>query len=807
MGPLSEQGELFTFPRGDDDGQVVAVNERCQVRSRDGRRLIVVGGMVIAQYAEGDRMSEALAMVNLVEPGYAQQREVARAFRCTPRTVRRYQERFDAGGLAALGRGAGYPKGRTRLRFSRGRSLLRLKAEGVSNRAIAQRQGVSEKAIRKRLRRLGWREPEPIQGELPLEACGPETCGPSEEGGSADPNLSPCTEATSLHRQRDAAIAPGAMVSDADPNLSAQETLSATRPVSGCAAEEPLPFSLDTDPADRRTDRLFAYLGLLDDAAPLFRPGARVPGAGVLLALPALIESGVIDVAREIYGSLAPAFYGLRTTIMALLLMALLRIKRPEGLKERPPDDLGRVLGLDRAPEVKTLRRKLNRLAALGRATEFGRALARRRVASRGNALGFLYVDGHVRAYHGQHTIPKTHVPRMRIAMPATTDYWVGDAAGDPLFLVTAEANAGLVEMLPKILAEARPLVGERRITVVFDRGGWSPQLFQQILTAGFDLLTYRKGPQRRVPKRLFQTYQDSSAGHSKIYTLADQSIRLRLPDHKRLVLRQVTRLADDGQHQTPIVTSRRDLSPVEVATRMFDRWRQENFFKYLREEYALDALVEYDVERADPQREVPNPARRAIDNQLREARVALTQLQAEYGLAAFNNPEQSRRTIRGFKIAHGKIGQAIRAALRRVTSLEARRAKIPTHVPVQSVVVGPVLKLAPERQHLASLVKMVAYQAESDLVRLVQPHYSRAEDEGRTLIQNALASSADIEISDRELRIQLTPLSSAHRTAAIATLCEQLNAAPVAFPGTRVRLHFSVASPPQPAAGPDNSG
>ena len=56
--------------------------------------------------------------------------------------------------------------------------------------------------------------------------------------------------------------------------------------------------------------------------------------------------------------------------------MELLRIKRPEMLKEQSPEDLGRVLGLDRAPEVKTVRRKLSRLATVGRATEFGRALA-----------------------------------------------------------------------------------------------------------------------------------------------------------------------------------------------------------------------------------------------------------------------------------------------------------------------------------------------------------------------------------------------------------------------------------------------
>ena len=151
-----------------------------------------------------------------------------------------------------------------------------------------------------------------------------------------------------------------------------------------------------------------------------------------MIPAPALIQGGVFQSARKIYGSIGPAFYGLRTSILALLLMALLRIKRPEGLKEHPPDDLGRVLGLDRAPEVKTLSRKLTRLAAFGRAVEFGRALAERRVALRGSALGFLYVDGHVRVYHGKHQLPKAHVARLRLSLPATSDYWVNDMAGDP---------------------------------------------------------------------------------------------------------------------------------------------------------------------------------------------------------------------------------------------------------------------------------------------------------------------------------------------------------------------------------------
>lgn len=243
-------------------------------------------------------------------------------------------------------------------------------------------------------------------------------------------------------------------------------------------------------------------------------------------------------------------------------------------------------------------------------------------------------------------------------------------AAGEPLLLVTAEANAGLVEMPPVVLDEVRPLVGQRRVTVVFDRGGWSSRLFAQILDRGFDILTYRKAPKRAVPLRAFETLVDTVEGRTESYVLADQDIRLRLPDRRRLALRQVTRLGDDGRHQTSIVTSRRDLSAIEVAQRMFNRWRQENFFKYLREEYALDALVEHDVVPNNPQREVPNPASKTLDIELRATRATLAELQAQYGAAALENPEPSRPTTRGFKIAHGGIGRDLRELLQRITDL-----------------------------------------------------------------------------------------------------------------------------------------
>ena len=749
--------DLFPEVRNPKDTRVI--NNRCLLRTQDGYRVVIVSGIVLAHYAVTDCMAEAHAMVSLVEQGWATQIEVAGAFNQSARTLRRQQRRFEDGGLAALARTNGYPPGRPRLPPWRQKLVHKLKANGQSNCEIARRIGVSETAVRKLLRRSGWKQATNLQPKLPLDP-----------GESSNSNLSAFVA-------KYASPPPPVLAQSANPNLSAFSINPSASP------------SMDTNPADRRGDRLMAHLGLLDDAAPLFGSGTNIPRAGVLLALPALIASGVFECAQKIYGSLGPAFYGLRTSLLTLLLMALWRIKRPEALKEHSPADLGRVLGLDRAPEVKTLRRKLARLAGHGRAAEFGRALAHQRVAQRGAAIGFLYVDGHVRVYHGQHRLPKAHVAQMRLSVPATSDYWVNDTVGDPLFVVTAEANAGLVKMLPNLLKQVRSLVGQRRITAVFDRGGYSPKLFQQILAADFDLLTYRKGPHRPIPQKCFKEYRTRQEGRTITYVLADQPVRLL---KGKLRLRQVTRRMENG-HQTLILTSRRDLHAAQVAFRMFERWRQENFFKYLCEEYALDALAEYAVVPDDPTREVPNPVWAAVDAQFRQAHAQLDRLQAEYGLEAFTNLEGQRASMRGFKIAHGKLGQKIWSAVQQFLRLEKRRATVPRRVPVQQTTDEPIVKLAPERKHLTNLIKMVAYQAESALLRIIASHYRRVNDEGRTLIQSALASAADIEVTDRQLRVKLASMSSAHRTRAIVALCQELNRTETIFPGSRLRLTYAI--------------
>ena len=229
----------------------------------------------------------------------------------------------------------------------------------------------------------------------------------------------------------------------------------------------------------------------------------------------------------------------------------------------------------------------------------------------------------------------------------------------------------------------------------------------------------------------------------------------------------------------------------------MFERWRQENFFKYMREEFLLDALVDYRIEPEDPTRTIPNPERRTLDKQIRTARTELSKIEREYGAAAADNTEQRRPTMRGFKNAYGKLGKNLRAARDRLARLIDKRRGVPPRVEIRDLSERAVVKLATERKHLTDIIKMVAYQAESDLLGLLRPHYARAEQEGRTLLHELFAAAGDIRVSDSELRITLAALSSPHRTRAVQALCKLLDQTATTFPGSRLRIRFAVRSPP----------
>ena len=207
---------------------------------------------------------------------------------------------------------------------------------------------------------------------------------------------------------------------------------------------------------------------------------------------------------------------------------------------------------------------------------------------------------------------------------------------------------------------------------------------------------------------------------------------------------------------------------------------------------------MDYDVEEDDLERLVPNPKRKEIMGERKKLKGQIQELAQEYGLQALINEEARRPTMRGFKIANSTVSRKIERLQLQEIGLKGLYGKTPQKVPLKDTLHNETAyRLKREKKHLTDLLKMVAYQAETDLLGLIRGDYARADDEGRTLIQSALKSSGDLEVTNNELRVTLHPLSSPHRSKVIRTLCEELNMMHIIFPGSRLRLVYDVKERP----------
>ena len=714
----------------------------------DGSGTVWVHGMATFCWAAGDWAGRKLAAVQLAELTGADKKDIAAAFGTDAATFWRWRQAYAEDGLGGLLPGKRGPKGPSKLTPQVTERIRELAADGsLSQAEIGARCGVSEFAVRTALGRVGIRKA--------------------------------------------AAVLPGAGEGSA----------------AGAGWEQgELPVL--PDPVPRDGERVLARFGLLGEGAvPVFGPAAKVPLAGLLLAVPALAATGLLETARSVYGRLKNGFYGLETVLVLLVFLALLRKPRAEGASRVPPAALGRVLGLDRAPEVKTIRRKLGELAAARRAAGWQLAIARHHAAVRTDDLGFLYVDGHTRAYFGTRQVQKMHVARLKFPAPATEETWVTGQSGDPMLVVIGKPSASLAARVKDLLPDLRGVCGEgARPVLCFDRGGWSPDLFAEIINAGFGLLTYRKNkagkdiPQAGDEKFAVMTWRGDD-GQVREYELADGTIELPVTSgrHKGevLALRQVTR-RDKGKQVHILTTSgNQELPAAGVVYRMTGRWREENWFRYGRAHFALDALDSYAVTPEDPDRKVPNPAKKAAAAAVKNAKKNLAEAEAarQRKLDKLRSPAPGQEAVITNAML-ARLDAPVDAARRALDAARAEAKKIPAKIPLAQH--NPdMVRLDAETKLIMHAVKMAAFNAETTLARALHGNYARAEDEAYALIREALAVSGDIIPGDGTLTIRLDPLSAPRRTRAIAALCDQLNAAQARYPGTDLTLRYEVKNHP----------
>lgn len=556
----------------------------------------------------------------------------------------------------------------------------------------------------------------------------------------------------------------------------------------------------------RVEERVLAAFGGLVEAPTRFEAGRDVSGGGVLWALPALLANGLLHRRAECF-ALAKGFYGVVHVLLLMGFLALARVKSLERLRFEAPGEWGHLLGLDRIPEVHTLRAKLGQMAQGPQVETWSASLSQQWMEQAPELAGRLYLDGHVRVYHGHQTpLPKRYVAREKLCLRGTTDYWINDREGRPFFVVNTAANPGLIavlrqEIIPRLKQEVphQPTEEELqaqpyrcRFVMIFDREGYSPELLAELWKQRIAAQTYRKGALQDWPEAEFVEYEVVlPQGEKQSMKLAERGVWLG----QKLWVREIRLWGGEG-HQTAVISTDFQSNLVQIARQMFSRWAQENWFKYMIEHFGLESLVTYQLEPVSETTRVVNPAARALGSQIKSRAAQLSRRRAEYGAGELAGPLEVQ-AAEAYQSRQTQLRQTIAALEKEVATLKQQRKALPSHLTLGELPPAERFQqFSRAKKHLVDTIKMVAYRAETALAMSLRQHMVRTDD-ARALLREIFVTAADLcpDEAAGTLTVNLHHLSNACSDQLATKMAEELNDTETIFPGTKLKMVFKLVS------------
>ncbi len=735
------------------------ISDLISVARENDQWIYFCGTQPVFQHAEIDHRAFRMFTAQLICQGACRLADIVRAFGISKSSVIRSVNRYRDGGVGAFYTPRA-PRGASVITPEVAAQAQQLLAAGLSPREVAKELGLKSDTLRKAIQ----------QGRV----------------------IRPCPQQ------------PGEPTSEKKPGPQpAAATDKSTRATLDAAAEMGTACT-------RPDERVLAAFGLLDGAPTRFEACRDVSFGGVVCALPVLAENGLF---RHIHDCLAQlhGYYSTLHVIILLAYMALCRIKVVEQLQYQPPGELGKLLGLDRVPEVRCLRRKLAALSLDDAPERWAGLLSKDWLEAAPELAGTLYVDGHVRLYHGDQTaLPKRYVSRQRLCLRGTTDYWVNDVLGQPFFAVERPIDHGLLEVLrsdivPRLLRDvpgqpsAEDLEADRYracFVIVFDREGYSPEFFKEMWqTHRIACITYHKFPKNDWPTIEFVECETTLPNGERVsLKLAERGSWIG-EKKKGLWVREIRKLTESG-HQVSLISTVFSDSALEDAARLFSRWSQENFLRYMMEHFAIDLLNEYRTEEIpETKRPVVNPKWRELDRRRRSVKSKLTHQQARFAALTLH-PEPDEAAQAKWAKRKAEVMEAIEQFEKELADVNDQLKKLPSHLKWDELPETERFeRLAPSRKQLVDTVKMIAYRAETAMASIVREALARTDD-GRSLLRDLFCSEADLlpDIEHRLLRVQVHPMTNPRSNRAIAHLLEHLNAAEFTYPGTNLQLVYSVA-------------
>ena len=520
--------------------------------------------------------------------------------------------------------------------------------------------------------------------------------------------------------------------------------------------------------------------------------------AGAMLLHVALGQLGLWSVFESLGARLDRSRMAAAQLIGIIALGFGLRFKSIERFKTAVRRDFGMLLGLQGIPSVQTLRTHVGGLVDSVDPDAVMRKLLAAFVELEPVWEGAYYIDGHFCPYSGMHPLPKGWNARRRLAEPGQTDAYVHDATGRALFFVNRPLNDHLSRVLPTILQEIRGVAKDQQILLIFDRGGYSGPLFQKLADEGVHFITYLKGrkarrrfPSDRFERRWWEAADPAGIKKTKryVYNIYEKGTRVRGAGIVR------TLVLEDEDGQIPVLTNCPEMASAKVVHLLKMRWRQENSFKYLSENYSVEQLVQYGADYHQDERMVDNPKRAVLKRKIEQVQMDIVFKESELGQALEYNDEKVHRTARGLKHAHSMLRREIDQLYERVNRLENRLARTPAKVALKAIKDKPLQAFQrTDRRNMVNAIKLATYNAERLLARKFFRHYQDPRD-WLTIFRSFFHLSGSISYADNHLLVELRAPDRLHIRRALEATIEELNTIDSKLFDVGPKLVFTVKS------------
>ena len=562
----------------------------------------------------------------------------------------------------------------------------------------------------------------------------------------------------------------------------------------------------------RTNERVMASLGQLNGAATLFEDNNDVKFGGVLFGLPALLSNGLLRFKKK-YFKTPENFYTNTHIFVFLAYMALAKIKNIEQLRYVPIGELGKVLGLDKAPSAQVVRKKVKKLAYSADIKSWGKDLAGSWLEEQEDYIGIFYIDGHVRTYYGNVAKPtKKYVSGKKLCLRSMIDYWVNDSLAQPIMVVRHTSTQGLIqtieqEIIPDIL-EILPNQPSKeefekesklyRFTLIFDREGYSYDFFERLMKDHqIACITYKK-------------YQGVDWSESEFKEITEKSIiggeevKMQIAEKKisinEIKGREIRKLCKDG-HQTTIITTDLVTPTGRLAVHMFNRWGQENFFKYMKENYGLDRLCEFGAENPNETEKTINPLWKSKETEIRQKAGIIVKKKREFAKIEIKNRKDkekekgnvSDKAMKEYEEKSNKLYNEIIKLESEKSKLKEEKKEIEHYVKVseltgQEKITQPRITC----KMFTDLIKMISYRSECGIVSELRKNMKRLND-ARSLAREIFTNEADIkvDVENKILRVRLHGLNSPCSNQIVSSLIKTLNETETIYPGTELRMIF----------------